>query len=427
MTAVALHSSPLQHGRLWGDDVAASLRDSMFILGPFPTLSQTFIYREFDAMAELGLDVNVLSTRPRRPGTTQLSGALREVQSRALYLEHNSIRVVASMGGQLRSPTVRDTMRWMMALPHRTPAKRMRAAAAVLAAAHFAPELHKRGVRYVHSHFAGFQTELAMALSRLLDVPYGCTWHAYGIYQDRNILPEKAAGARVLLTCTRHNVEHLRRLCPASRDRIHLTQHGLHLRQVPESPPIDDTGTPVILAVGRMVPTKGFPHLVEAAQLLKARGLSFELRFLGDGPAKPKLEALVRALGLKEQVSFLGARLNGEVFREIAAARAVVVPSVRAPDGDMDGLPNVVLEAMSMARPVVGSRLSGIPEAVIPGKTGFLAEPGNAADLARHIDVLLKDVALARRLGRQGWERAQTGFDVRKNIRQVIRHIANVP
>jgi colanic acid/amylovoran biosynthesis glycosyltransferase len=415
----------LQQGEPLADDVVAWFRDSVFVLGPFPQLSQTFIYREFDAMAELGLDVNVVSTRPRRLATAQLDGTLGTIQRRALYLEHNSMPVVATMGAELKSPRVRDTMRWMMTLPHRSAAKRMRAAAAVLAAAHFVPELRKRGVRYVHSHFAGFQTELAMALSRLLDVPYGCTWHAYGIYQDRNILPAKIAGARVVLTCTRHNVEHLRRICPASLDRIRLAYHGLDLRQVAEPPPIAVRGIPVILAVGRMVPSKGFLYLVRAAHLLKRRGLSFELRFIGDGPLQSKLRAQVTALGLEERVSFLGARPNEEVFAEIAGARVVVAPSVMAPDGDMDGLPNVVLEAMSMARPVVGSRLSGIPEAVAPGETGFLAEPGSAADLAEHIGVLLNDVALARRLGQHGYERVQAEFDSRKNIRQVIRHIAN--
>ncbi|MGB8329620.1 MAG: glycosyltransferase [Polyangiales bacterium] len=314
-------------------DVVAWFRDTVFILGPFPALSQTFIYREFDAMRALGLPVNILSTGRRQPEATHMTEALREIERGALHLEHNSPRIICSMGARLSSRDVRETMRWMMGLPHRTAAQRARAAAAVLVAAHFAPDLARRGIRYVHSHFAGFQTEVAMSLSRLLDVPYGCTWHAYGIYRDRNILEEKVAGARVVLSCTRHNVEHLRRLRPSDQDRIHLAYHGLDLTQIPEAPPIRHEATPAILAIGRIVAKKGFPHLVRAAGLLKERGRRFELRFLGDGPDRPVLEALARQLGLHAEIVFLGARPNAEVFREIAAARVIAVPSVITPEG----------------------------------------------------------------------------------------------
>jgi len=407
------------------DDTVAWFRNTAFILGPFPALSQTFIYREFDAMTELGLDVNVISTRPRQPEATQMTDALRAMQESALYLEHNSPGAIASMATRSLSRDARRTMRWMMGLPHRTPAKRVRAAAAVLVAAHFAPTLAKRGIRYVHSHFAGFQTELAMSLSRLLDVPYGCTWHAYGIYWDRNILEEKVAGARTVITCTRHNVEHLRRLCPSDRDRIHLAYHGLDLDRIPEAPPIPAGETPIILAVGRMVATKGFPHLVQAAGLLKQQGHRFELRFLGEGPDRRDLESLVRQLGVEAEVTFLGAQPIAEVFRQMAVARVIAVPSVVTPEGDMDGLPNVTLEAMSMARPVVGSRVSGIPEIVLPGETGFLADPGNARELASHIGVLLEDRLLAEKLGRSAQGLILKEFDVRENVEGVVRHIAN--
>jgi len=407
------------------EDAIASFRETVFVLGPFPALSQTFIYREFDAMSELGLPVNILSTGRRQAEPTHMTEALRAIEDRAVHLEHNSPRVIASMGARLSSPDVRQTMRWMMGFPHRTPSHRTRAAAAVLVAAHFAPELRKRGIRYVHSHFAGFQTEVAMSLSRLLGVPYGCTWHAYGIYRDRNILEEKIGGARVVLTCTRHNVEHLHRLRPSDQDRIHLAYHGLDLARIPEAPPIREEGIPAVLAVGRMVAKKGFPHLVRAAELLKEEGHRFELRFLGEGPDRSALEALAQRLGLQQEVVFLGARSNAEVFREIAAARVVAVPSVITPEGDMDGLPNVILEAMSMARPVVGSRLSGISEVVSPGETGFLAEPGDARELAAHLGALLEDAALAQTLGHNARNLIVQDFDVRKNVRQVIRYITS--
>lgn len=406
------------------DGARESFRRTAFVLGPFPVVSQTFIYRELDAMRGLGLDVNVVSTGLRQPEDDRFTHTLREVQRSAIYLNYRSVREFASVGTRLMSPHVLRTMRWMMGLPHRTPAKRGRAAAAVLVAAHFAPALARRGVRYVHSQFAGFQTEIAMSLSRLLEIPYGCTWHAYGIYRDRNILEEKIAGARTVMTCTRYNQEHLRALCPEARDRIQLAYHGLDLDRVPEPSPLSDVSRPIILAVGRFVPKKGFAHLLDAVGVLKQEDRRFELRFIGDGPDRAALESRVERLGLRDEVRFLGVRSNAEVFAQIDAARVVAVPSVVTDAGDMDGLPNVVLEALSMSRPVVGSRVSAIPEVLVDGETGFLAEPGDAKELSAKLRLLLDDPTLAARLGRQGRLRILRDFDVYENVRKVIDTIA---
>jgi len=289
-----------------------------------------------------------------------------------------------------------------------------------LVATHFAPELARRGIRYVHSQFAGFQTEIAMSLSHMLGVPYGCTWHAYGIYRDRNILPEKIAGARTVITCTKHNVEHLRSICPEARGRIHLAYHGLDLERIPEPPPISREGRSIIVAVGRLIAKKGFAHLVDAAGLLQRSGRDFELRFVGDGPDRQALESRATRLGLGGTVRFLGDQPNPAVFAQMAAARVVAAPSVVTPDGDMDGLPNVVLEAMSMGRPVVGSRVSGIPEVVIPGQTGFLVEPADPVDLSDKLALVLDDPALAAELGHRGRERILEDFDIKRNVRRVI-------
>ncbi len=407
------------------DGAVAAFRETAFLLGPFPTFSQTFIHREFEEMVRLGLDVNIVSTCPRRPERKAASESLLAIQKSAVHLQYRSPLVLASALSPVVPREVRRAIRWMEGFPHRTRFRRFRAGIAVRAAARLAPELKRRGIRYVHSHFAGFQTEVAMGLSRLLDIPYGCTWHATGIYQDRNILKEKVAGARVVLTCTRYNVEHLRRLCPAHADRIQLAYHGLDLAGTPEAAPIEAAERPVVLAVGRFVAKKGFQHLVRAAALLKEWGVAYELQFIGTGSDGPRLGALVERLGLGDVVSFLGALPLTDVYRRMAQARVLAAPSVVTAKGDLDGLPNVILEAMSMGRPVVGSRISAIPEVVMPGETGLLSEPGKVEELAAHLRTLLEDPRLARTLGEKGRKLVRERFDVRQNVRHVIRHIAN--
>jgi len=405
-------------------DAVAVFRKTAFVLGPFPTVSQTFIHRELEAMVALGLPVNIVSTCPRRGEVEDSSDALRTIQRDGIYLAHNRRRVMARIFTPFPSSQVRREIRWMKRFPHRSFKHRVVAATGVRAAAVLAPELERRGIRYVHSHFAGFQTEVAMGLSRLLGIPYGCTWHAAGIYRDRNILEEKVAGARTVLTCTRHNVEHLRRLCPEHKDRIHLAYHGLVLSGLPDAPPITESERPVILSVGRFVAKKGFLNLIRAAGLLKEKGLVFEVRFIGEGPDRSLLEAEVERLRLGDEVSFLGGKLISEVYREMAGARALAAPSVVSATGDRDGLPNVILESMGMGRPVVGSDVSAIPEMVIPGETGFLAEPGNPENLAEHLRTLIEDHDLARTLGERGREIVYERFDVDRNVRELIALIA---
>ena len=407
------------------EGAALAFRTTAFVLGPFPAISQTFIHREFEAMVELGLDVNVVSTCPRRRSVAATTDTIRALQRDALYLGYNSPRVMASIGGSPFKRKVRRTIRWMQGFPHRTHSRRVRAVGAALAAAQLAPDLARRGIRYVHSHFAGFQTEVAMCLSHLLEVPYGCTWHATGIYQDRNILEQKIAGAERVITCTQHNVDHLRRLYPDLRDRIHLAYHGLDLTSGLTKQPIAADDLPLILAVGRFVPKKGFAHLIRAAALLREQGCSFAVQIIGDGPDRSALETLIRDLGLSAVVALPGTLPTPEVLARMATARVLAVPSVEAPAGDLDGLPNVALEAMSMARPVVASRISGIPEVVRSGETGLLFEPGNTEELASQLGVLLDDPHLARMLGENARDLVRREFDVRRNVRHVIRHIAN--
>jgi glycosyltransferase involved in cell wall biosynthesis len=409
----------LQHGE------AEVLAHTAFVLGEFPKFSETFIHRELEAMREAGLEFHVLSTAPRRPASDPLPRALIEVQRDAIYFDYRSARAIASMTASLASTSVRETMRWMLRFPHRTAAHRARAAAAVLVAAHVAPELERRGIRYVHSHFATFPTEVAMSVSHLLGIPYGCTWHAYGIYRDRNILEQKLAGARTVFTCTKRNLEHLQALCPEARSRIHLAYHGLNLDEVPQPTPISNIGPPIILAVGRLVAKKGFSHLIDAASALEKSGRRFELRLIGDGPERRALKAQVARLGLAREVRFLGTQPNSAVFAQLAEARVVAVPSVVTEDGDMDGLPNVVLEALSLGRPVVGSDVSGIPELIVHGETGFLVEPENPLELCEKLSLVLDDAALAAELGSRGRLRIFQDFDVKKNVQRMVETLVS--
>jgi len=171
-----------------------------------------------------------------------------------------------------------------------------------------------------------------------------------------------------------------------------------------------------ILAVGRFVEKKGFPTLIEACAVLRQRGIPFTCDLIGSGNQQALLEDLIVRRGLGGQVTVRGALALEEVASEMRAALLVVLPCILAADGNMDALPTVLLEAMASGVPVVSTALSGIPEIVVDGETGYLVEPGDAVALAGAMERILREPESSARLGRAGRQRAEQLFDLRANV-----------
>jgi glycosyltransferase involved in cell wall biosynthesis len=289
-----------------------------------------------------------------------------------------------------------------------------------LAAAAVADEVRSRGFDWLQVHFAGYPTEWAMALSELLDVPFGATWHAVGIWKDRNALPEKLRAARLTMTCTRANADHLARLAPDVSDRVHLVYHGLDLDSLgPPTPFPESSGPTRIVAIGRLIPKKGFSDLIEAVALCAANGLDVRLEIIGDGPLLGPLKELASAR-TKGRVSFAGSVPNQQVWASLERAHALAMPSVLDPHGDRDGIPNVILEALASARPVIGTDVSGIPEVVRTGETGWLVPASSPGAIADAIGDLVRDPAKAALMGQNGRVLIETTFDVGRDVRQQL-------
>lgn len=403
---------------------ADPLADVRFLMWGFPETTQTFIHREMIEMRRRGLSVNVLAGHALP--SNEAHPMLEEVRRCAtIYLDKPWLWVPRGVFRGMKSRgRFLAALPWALSLPHKSATHRARFVAMLAAAADCLDEVLSSGTRYFHAHFASYHTEWAMCLSRLSGLPFGATFHAVGIWKDGNLLREKIASARVIMSCTRYNVDYLKKLAPEHAHKIHLVHHGLDLTEVPEAPEIPVTQKPRFLAIGRLIPKKGFDHLIEATARLRNRKHKLQLTILGDGPERGRLQARVARHNLEDTVFLPGAVSNEEVWQEIAASRVLVAPSVRDATGNIDGIPNVILEAMAMKRPVVGSVLSGIPEVVLPEKTGILVEPGDEQGLAEAMEALVLDRERAVRLGGGGRDLIEEQFDVRKNIDQQIELIA---
>ncbi|MCG8421603.1 MAG: glycosyltransferase family 4 protein [Proteobacteria bacterium] len=388
---------------------------NLFIVWGFPESTQNFIHRELEELSRDGHEIRILAGyRLRR---ADISPQLASIADRAIYLGHAAHWVPRALAWAARHPVqMASAAAWVNGLPHRSQLHRARMLAMLLAAASVCDEVKKRGFRHLHAHFAAYQTELAMCLSRLSGVPYRMTCHAYGIWKDRNLLAEKIRGAEVVLTCTEYNARHLRQIAGDHADKVHLVYHGLDLDALGPPVPMCDDLVIRFLAVGRLIVKKGFRHLVEAAGLLASSGHDFELTILGEGPLRDALAAQTRLLGIADRVHLPGAVSNRDVFAYMRRSRALIAPSVRDENGNIDGIPNVILEAMASARPVVGTDLSGIPEVVKTGQTGYLVAPGDSRALATAMAELITDPTAAATMGRQARKLIEEHFDVKQNV-----------
>jgi colanic acid/amylovoran biosynthesis glycosyltransferase len=269
----------------------------MFIMGDFPSPSQTFILREMECLHEKGARFKVLAERRvDHPGPGKI---IASIQRGTHYLPSKARIASRSLFFFARYPIrAVGLLYWAMRFPHRTAFHRARFLGALMSAISMAPTLSRLEIERLHAHFAGFQTELAMCLSKLLDIPYGVSWHAYGIWKDRNILEHKLLDADVIITCTRYNAAHLRKLVPKRADDIHVVNHGIDVSKLH---PVDlrRQKVPLVLAVGRLIPKKGFQYLLEAAAMMEAEGVSFQLIIAGDGPERNALEQKVEELNIQ--------------------------------------------------------------------------------------------------------------------------------
>jgi glycosyltransferase involved in cell wall biosynthesis len=278
-----------------------------------------------------------------------------------------------------------------------------------------------RGIGRLHAHFASRAAHVAMLTSALLGIPYSFTAHAKDIYHedvDQDVLRVKMQRAALVITVSEFNRRTLLRVgetLPGLERKLVRAYNGVDLTFFRPAPP-DERLPGRMLAVGRLVEKKGFHVLIQACGLLAQQGVPFTCDIIGTGDEEPALRALIRALGLEHTVLLPGALPVERVAAAMRTAALVVLPCVVAADGNVDALPTVLLEAMACGLPVVSTALSGIPEIVADGETGYLVPPGAAAPLAAALGRVLADPALAACLGRAGRQRAAERFDLRANV-----------
>lgn len=348
------------------------------VVGIYPKASETFIAREVEGLRARGHRVDLYSVYPPAGGpAADVTYGWRTPAERLLR------KVLPGMAlGKLVS-------RW----------KR---------------QFHASGVQAVLAHFGSRSSTFTLQAAG--DLPYFLSLHARDLYVEADALDEKLSRAAAVVTCTRANQRYLQEKYPEATKRIHLVYHGLPRvwldAPVPQRKRAPGEGLR-LLAVGRFVEKKGFRVLLAACAQLRQRGMPFSVRLVGEGPLAGALKADCRRLDV--QVEFPGWLPEEELREAYADADVFCCPSIITRDGDRDGLPNVLVEALSTGLPAVGTSISGIPEAIEHEVTGLLVPPGDARAFA---DALARcaDPALRARLGANAASHIREHFNADRGL-----------
>jgi colanic acid/amylovoran biosynthesis glycosyltransferase len=361
-------------------------RRVLYFLRYYPTLTETFVYREIRALALRGWEPCVATFGPRPDGALQ-----DEVPAVRAIRPPGGLAWLRTLAGLLLlafRPRAWGAFSWL--LERNRPKDALKALWLAAAA---------RPFDLLCAHFAGEAAEWAFAASLLWGTPYVVTVHAVDLFRPRPSLREVLDRAACVITISAFNAEILR------------TRHGVRARVVrvgvAESSPVDPGAQPlVVAAIGRWVPKKGFDSLISAVE--RSSG-PVTLLLVSDAPAE-------RA---SERVRILGLLPPSEIPAILARCGLVALPARRAADGDMDGVPVVLLEALAAGLPVLTTSLGGIPE-LVDEAVGWLVPPDDGDALLAALDEAATQPQERRRRGARGPARLEErGFTLAQQAEQV--------
>ena len=398
-------------------------RPAILVKG-YPRLSETFIAQELLALERMGLAFEIVSLR--HPTDKAVHDLHRQIQAPVRYLPEylyqEPWRVLRGLLRQLSNPRFwRVLAVWLRDLRHDPTANRGRRLGQALVLASELPA----GIDWLHVHYLHTPCSVALYTAILRDLPFSVSAHAKDVWT----IPEREKRAKIracrwLVTCSRMNARHLQALVPSAD--IELVYHGLDVERFPapaRGPGPDGSGLdqPVLIhIVERAVENNGLDVLL-AYHALLPEDLHWRFEHIGSGPLKDVLIQQARRLGIEDRVTFRGAATQDEVLTALRRADLFCLAARIAADGDRDGLPNVVMEAMSQELPVVASAVAGIPEAVVPESTGLLVPPEDPDALAAAIAQLIRDPERRLAMGREGRRRILEWFSFAAGMARLAR------
>ncbi len=394
-----------------------------YLAPEIPALSATFVYEEMFGLEALGCSILPITVhKPKQPAQ-----GLDHLISRTYCLYDQSPFVIVLAGlfklpflglGAFRASRLLLSDLVNCGL-HRLETWKL--TYQFLAAVKLALLLKARNCSHLHVHFAHVPAQIAMYASAMSGIPITIMAHANDIFERGLLLKKKAERAIKLVTISEFNRAYLEKIGVA-KDKLAIVRCGVSFPILPPARPFEIKTGYRLGTLGRLVEKKGIDVLIRAIAELQNRPYKIELSIAGDGPLRDELEELARGLNVAQCVKFEGSLTHGAVAKWMRELDAFVLACKKDKNGDMDGIPVVLMEAMSQSVPVISTRISGIPELVIHERTGILAKPDDHRDLAIQIDRMLESTELRERLVVEAAEHVQNEFGRNVNLGRLLSY-----
>src|SRR6266446_944019 len=389
-----------------------------YLYSRYPVISQTFCDAEMFALERHGIELVIGSVYP--PLTSLRHEYISRLGAPIHYAPPQEIL-------RILERNAKNTRKWPRDLVEQHEGRygpKAKAEQRGRNALYFAEFFARSGVDHVHVHFANRAAHTAVFLTEISGIPFSVTAHGQDFMKDLgsdDLLREICAAAEFVAAETDYSRDLLCQRCPDSAAKIHRVYNGIDVERFPAPALAAMNHVPRIISVGRLVAFKGFEHLIEACAELARRGFDFVCDIIGDGPLRDMLRLKVNSLNLSSRINLLGSLSQGAVLEKLQTADIFALASVTDVEGASDVFPTVIVEAMASARPVVSTRLAGIPELVIDGETGLLVSPADTAALSEALQKLLCDRELRVRYGCAGRARIEQHFRIEHTVAPLLK------
>lgn len=410
------------------DKQSVSVRPPVaFVVSRFPVVTETFILREIQELERQGQSVLLVPLLKEQAGIIHV-----EAQSwiaRALYTPFLDAAITrANLKTFFSKPGLYIRLLFrLVASTLSSPNFLLRTLLLFPKSVYLARRLEQEGIRHIHAHFATHPATVAYLVSRLSPISFSFTVHAHDIFVRRQLLDEKLHYASFIRAISRFNRRYLEEHYGSEiRGKTHVIHMGLNTARYghdDDRHAVHEAEAPTVLCVAALKPYKGIPVLLQACRRLRDAGFRFRCDLIGEGPLHDEIENQIKRFELQNVVRLLGPCPEDEVALRLKSASVFVLPSVIARDGQMEGIPVALMEAMASSCPVIAPSLSGIPELVKDSYTGLLFEPGNATQLADQMQRLLSDDQLRSYLTRNAKKLVTTEFELKSTVNQLLDHL----
>lgn len=404
----------------------SKLQNILYISPKFPALSLVFEQNEILGVQE-NVHLTILSCRNYSP--SEIHQFSQHLLDKVIYPNYRNA-LLGFVLCLIKSPVslFRVITYTLVALAN--PFAFKKNLAALIFTMGWYPDLVNKKPTYdwIHADFGQGTATVALMLSELLKCPFSFKVHAFDIY-DRSmkyldlLKTIKLKRANLIFSAHENGKKEIMRLSPRWEGKIRVNYTAIRPHDFQIIDPYLDSKR--FVALGRLVPKKGFSVLIEASAILYQRGERFTVDIYGSGSEEDNIKKLIAVNNLQEVVYLKGKYKNENLPTILTDCIALVMPSIMDKNGDMDGIPTVIYEAMALGRAVIASRISGIPEVVKENITGYLIEPGNFEELAQKMNYALTHPEISFRIGKEGRKLVEQNYDYRKNAKLFIDAISN--